>query len=229
MLSTFCFTWLIFLVLSWQLNWHWYWKSSCWYTFFSTSMLLWVLNLLVDEMNSQRHCFHCHQEGSFLLLSTNVSQTSSTLKKMDGDMKTVIPVIRGNTHWILQAKASFALHYPNNCLLAPWWTWFECPLKLISLFTFSSVCPNTLLRSSPDNFLFYSVFGCFRGSTPGGTKGHLSRQRTSLLPIISALQAFLIKELSLPSSSYYFLRLFFFLSKIPLETKTSDRTATLWH
>lgn len=47
-------------------------------------------------------------------------------------------------------------------------------------------------------------------STPRGTKGHLLGQRKPLLPIISALQALLIKELSLPSSSYYFLRLFFF-------------------
>lgn len=55
-------------------------------------------------------------------------------------------------------------------------------------------------------------FGSFRESTPDGTKGHLSGLRKPTLPIISALQALFIKKLSLPSSSYYFLRLFFFPS-----------------
>lgn len=53
----------------------------------------------------------------------------------------------------------FCLHYPNNCPLAPWWTLFECPFALMSLFTFPSVCTNTILRSSPDDFLLYSVWG----------------------------------------------------------------------
>ena len=56
-------------------------------------------------------------------------------------------------------------------------------------------------------------------STPCGTKGHLSGQRKPLLPIISALQARLIKELSLPSSSYYFLRLFFSFPRYLLRPK----------
>lgn len=80
-------------------------------------------------------------------------------QKMDGTMETIIPVIKGSTHWILEAKACFGLDYPNNCLLDPRWTWFECPFMLTSLFTFPSICPNRTQRSSLDDFLLYSVLG----------------------------------------------------------------------
>lgn len=118
-----------------------------------------MLNLLLDEMNTQRHCLHCYQEKRFLPLNINVSHTSSALKEMNGDIETIIPVIWGHIHWILQAKACFGLSNPNNCLLVPWWRGFECPLKLMSLFTFPSVCPNTISGSPPDDSLLYSVLG----------------------------------------------------------------------
>lgn len=86
------------------------------------------------------------------------SNQLSTQKNRWG-METIIPVIQGSTHCIPEGKACFGLNYPNNCLLDPQWTWFECPFSLMSLFTLPSVCPNTILRSSPDDFLLYSVLG----------------------------------------------------------------------
>jgi hypothetical protein len=87
----------------------------------------------------------------------------------------------------------------------------------MSPFTFPSV--QIQYQDHPRWFFIISCLGCFRESTPGGIKRHLSGQRKPLFPIISALQALLIKELSLPRTSYYFLRLFFFFPRYLLRPK----------
>lgn len=77
--------------------------------------------------------------------------------------------------------------------------------------------------------IIFSIVGLwsFRESTPSRSKGHLSGWRKPLLPIISARQAFLHKGTFFFAKFWLlFLEAFYPLSKIPLETKTSDRTVT---
>lgn len=89
----------------------------------------------------------------------------------------------------------------------------------MSLFSFLSVCSKYNIDTIQGLCFIMLCFGTFRESTPGGTKGHLSGQRKPLRPIISALQALLLKKLPLPSSSYYFLRLFFPIPRYLLRPK----------
>lgn len=167
----------------------------------------------------QTHCFHCQQKESFLQANT-VPQTSSSLQKERkewgyGNSCTQSPeeeILTGyfRLQHILPWTTPIIAFYPHGNGLNVH--------LLMSLFTFPSVHPNTMLRSSLKIIFYYTWFGCFRVSTPRGTKGHLSGQRKPLLPI-TALQALLIKELSLPSSSYYFLRLFFSFPRYLLRPK----------
>lgn len=98
---------------------------------------------------------------------------------------------------------------PNNGLLAPCGYVWTSTYVYVSLH-FSLCLSKYNVKIIPRWFFIILCLGLLGSTLLGRTKVHLSGQRKPLLPIISALQALLIKKLSLPSSSHYFLRPSFF-------------------